>query len=77
MIKDINPYKRELVDTLEVFFKENLNTAETAERMFIHRNTVMFRLNKIKEITGLNAYQYSDAVRLQIALMFWKYEKVN
>jgi len=77
LIKDINPYKRELVDTLEVFFKENLNTAETAERMFIHRNTVMFRLNKIREITGLNAYQYSDAVRLQIALMFWKYEKVN
>ncbi|MGW7919136.1 CdaR family transcriptional regulator [Staphylococcus xylosus] len=56
------------IETLESFFKNDLNIAKTAKYLFIHRNTLLYRLEKCETRTGLNPKKYSDAIKLQIAL---------
>lgn len=75
LITGLTPYKQELLDTLAVYFEENLNTARTAQKKYVHRNTIMFRLNKIKKLTDYDPYQFNHAFRLRIALMFWKIDQ--
>ena len=56
------------IETLKSFFKNDLNIAKTAKYLYIHRNTLLYRLEKCKMRTGLNPKKYSDAIKLQIAL---------
>jgi carbohydrate diacid regulator len=61
--------ERDLQDTLEAFFQCNLNIAQAAEKMFLHRNTFAYRLDKIQQLTGLNPRSFYDAMVLATALI--------
>lgn len=62
-----------VLQTLQAFFECNLNLAQSAEALFIHRNTLIYRLKKIKEETGYDPQAFKDAVALQLAV--WISEK--
>ncbi|RIM14051.1 transcriptional regulator, partial [Staphylococcus cohnii] len=56
------------IDTLKAFFQNDLNITQTSKKLYIHRNTLLYRLEKCEKETGLNPKKYSDAVKLQIAI---------
>ncbi len=55
-------------DTLTSLFKNNLNIQQTSDDMFIHRNTLVYRINKIKQDTGYDPREFKDALTLQMAI---------
>lgn len=57
-----------LIDTLEHFFASNLNLGECAKSMYLHRNSLIYRIKKIKELTGYNPQQLNDVITLQLAV---------
>lgn len=59
----------ELVETAEAFFANHLNPTQTAKQLFIHRNTLIYRLDKIQKITGLDLRHFDDAMSFRLALM--------
>ncbi|WP_153720903.1 CdaR family transcriptional regulator [Sporosarcina cascadiensis] len=63
------PLTKEIEETLQVFLSNNLNLKKTALEMHIHRNTLIYRLDKIKESWGLDPRKFSDALNLQ--MMIW------
>lgn len=65
----------ETLHTIRRFFDNNLNISETARQMFLHRNTLVYRLEKLQKITGLDVRAFEDAMTLQIALMVEAYMK--
>jgi carbohydrate diacid regulator len=64
----------ELRDTLEMFLSSNLSVDITSKQLNIHRNTVTYRLDKIKHLYGLNPRNFDDAVQLKILLLFIKFQ---
>ncbi|MDR0813822.1 MAG: helix-turn-helix domain-containing protein [Oscillospiraceae bacterium] len=64
---------KDTIETVETFFKNNLNLSEASRNMFIHRNTLVYRLNRIRRITGLDLRDFDDAVIFKIAMMVYKY----
>lgn len=58
---------KELIKTAEVFFKHDLNLSETARELYVHRNTLTYRLDRIERITGLNIRNFKDAVTFKTA----------
>jgi len=74
-------FKRESIETLDTetlftiqkFFENNLNVSETSRKLFVHRNTLVYRLEKIKRITGLDLREFDDAIVFKVALMVKKY----
>ena len=67
----------ETLFTIQRFFENNLNVSETSRRLFVHRNTLVYRLEKIKKITGLDLREFDHAIVFKIALMVNKYLKSN
>lgn len=67
----------ELLRTLQSFFHCSCNVTDTAKMMNLHRNTLLYRLQKIEELTGLNPKVFKDAMQLQIALLFIKQNVQN
>lgn len=65
----------ETLNTIRRFFDNNLNVSETARQMFLHRNTLVYRLEKLEKLTGLDVRSFEDAMTLQIALMVGNYRK--
>ena len=63
----------EALSTIDKFFENNLNISETSRKLFIHRNTLVYRLDKIKKQTGLDLRLFSDAIKFKIALMIIQY----
>ena len=59
--------------TIHKFFENNLNVSETARKLFVHRNTLVYRLEKIKKLTGLDLREFDDAITFKVALMVKKY----
>jgi len=59
----------ELHQTVEVFFEENLNMSETARRLYIHRNTLQYRLDKVKQQTGLDVKTFEGAMIVRFILL--------
>ena len=55
------------------FFENNLNVSETSRKLFVHRNTLVYRLEKIKKLTGLDLREFEDAIVFKVALMVKKY----
>ena len=55
-------YDKELLKTVKIYFDNNLNHLETARKLFIHRNTLSYRFDKIEKLTGLDVRKFSDAV---------------
>ena len=65
----------ELTATLEAFLNENCNITATADRMFVHRNTLKYRMNKIQEIAGYDLRKLKDMVKLEMGFMIGRYLK--
>ena len=55
----------------------NLNVSETSRGLFVHRNTLVYRLEKIKKLTGLDLREFDDAIVFKVALMVKKYLSNN
>lgn len=67
----------ETFSTIYSFFENNLNVSETSKKLFIHRNTLVYRLEKIKRLTGLDLKKFEDAIIFKIAIMIKKYLKFS
>ena len=65
----------EILSTVNLFFENNLNISETARKMYVHRNTLVYRLEKLQKITGLDVKVFDDALTFKIALMVAKHMK--
>lgn len=65
----------ETLSTLETFFQYDCSVSETAKRLYIHRNTLLYRLDKIKQETGLDVRAFSDAVLVKLILLLYKVTK--
>lgn len=65
----------ETLSTIDKFFENNLNVSETSRQLFIHRNTLVYRLDKIQKNTNLDLRNFEDAIAFKIALMVVKYMK--
>ena len=69
----IDSLDQETLFTINKFFENNLNVSETSRRLFVHRNTLVYRLEKIKKLTGLDLRQFDHAIVFKVALMVRKY----
>lgn len=58
-----------LLETVEVFFDKNMSLTQTSKQLGIHRNTLLYRLDKIKKVTGLDPRKFNDAMELKVALI--------
>ena len=67
----------ETLTTIEKFFENNLNVSETARKLFVHRNTLVYRLEKIKKLTGLDIRDFDNAIVFKVALMVNSYLAAN
>lgn len=65
----------ETLTTLETFFQMNCNVSETAKRLYVHRNTLIYRLDKVKQETGLDVRNFGDAVLMRLAVLLDKVTK--
>ena len=69
----IESLDRETLMTVHAFFENNLNVSETSRKLFVHRNTLVYRLEKIRKITGLDLREFEHAITFKVALMVKKY----
>lgn len=63
----------EIVSTAYKFFENNLNVSETSRQLFIHRNTLVYRVEKLQKATGLDVRTFDDALTFKIAMMVYDY----
>ncbi len=73
----IDSLDEETLFTIQRFFENNLNVSETSRGLFVHRNTLVYRLEKIKKLTGLDLREFDDAIVFKVALMVKKYLNSN
>jgi len=64
---------RETLMTIQCFFENNLNVSETSRKLFVHRNTLVYRLEKVRKLTGLDLREFEHAITFKVALMVRKY----
>ena len=69
----IESLDQETLFTINKFFENNLNVSETSRKLFVHRNTLVYRLEKIKKLTGLDLRLFDHAIVFKVALMVRKY----
>lgn len=68
-------FDEETLVTINKFFENSLNVSETSRQLYIHRNTLVYRLDKLQKTTGLDIRKFEDAITFKIALMVVKYMK--
>lgn len=68
-------FDEETITTINKFFENSLNVSETARQLFVHRNTLVYRLEKLQKSTGLDIRVFDDALTFKIALMVASYMK--
>ena len=74
----IDSLDQETLFTIQKFFENNLNVSETSRKLFVHRNTLVYRLEKIKKITGLDLREFDHAIVFKVAMMVKQYlDSVN
>ena len=73
--KSPDDFDEETLTTINKFFENSLNVSETSRQLFIHRNTLVYRLDKLQKSTGLDLRVFEDAITFKIALMVVKYMK--
>ena len=73
--KSPDDFDEETLITINKFFENNLNVSETSRQLYIHRNTLVYRLDKLQKSTGLDLRVFEDAITFKIALMVVKYMK--
>ena len=66
-------FDEETLMTINKFFENSLNVSETSRQLYIHRNTLVYRLDKLQKTTGLDLRVFEDAITFKIALMVVKY----
>ena len=71
----MDQFDEETLTTVNKFFENNLNVSETSRQLYIHRNTLVYRLDKLQKSTGLDLRVFEDAITFKIALMVVKYMK--
>ena len=71
----IDALDQETLLTINKFFENNLNVSETSRQLFVHRNTLVYRIEKIQKSTGLDLRSFDDALTFKIALMVVNYMK--
>ncbi|MBQ9610107.1 MAG: helix-turn-helix domain-containing protein [Lachnospiraceae bacterium] len=71
--KSPDEFDEETITTINKFFENNLNVSETSRQLYIHRNTLVYRLDKLQKSTGLDLRVFEDAITFKIALMVAKY----
>lgn len=71
--KSPDDFDEETLTTINKFFENSLNVSETSRQLFIHRNTLVYRLDKLQKATGLDLRVFEDAITFKIALMVVKY----
>ena len=73
--KSPDDFDEETLTTIDKFFENSLNVSETSRQLYIHRNTLVYRLDKLEKSTGLDLRVFEDAITFKIALMVVKYMK--
>ena len=73
--KSPDEFDEETLTTINKFFENSLNVSETSRQLYIHRNTLVYRLDKLQKSTGLDLWVFEDAITFKIALMVVKYMK--
>ncbi len=73
--KSPDEFDEETLTTIGKFFDNSLNVSETSRQLYIHRNTLVYRLDKLQKSTGLDLRVFEDAITFKIALMVVKYMK--
>lgn len=75
IFKELKPdeFDEETLSTIQMFFDNNLNVSETSRQLYIHRNTLVYRLDKLMRATGLDLRNFDDAITFKISLMVQKY----
>ncbi len=73
--KTPDEFDDETLETINKFFENSLNVSETSRQLYIHRNTLVYRLDKLEKSTGLDLRVFEDAITFKIALMVVKYMK--
>ena len=73
--KSPDEFDEEILTTINKFFENSLNVSETSRQLYIHRNTLVYRLDKLQKSTGLDLRVFEDAITFKIALMVVKYMK--
>ncbi|MCQ2427651.1 MAG: helix-turn-helix domain-containing protein [Clostridia bacterium] len=69
----IESLDEDTLETIQCFFENNLNVSETSRKLYVHRNTLVYRIEKIKKITGLDLREFDNAITFKVALMVKKY----
>ena len=69
----MDDFDEETLVTVNKFFENNLNVSETSRQLYIHRNTLVYRLDKLQKMTGLDLRNFDDAIIFKITLMVSKY----
>lgn len=72
---DPGEFDEEIVSTVNKFFENNLNVSETSRQLFVHRNTLVYRIEKLQKSTGLDVRTFDDALTFKIAMMVYNYMK--
>lgn len=72
---DPGDFDEEIVTTVNKFFENNLNVSETSRQLFVHRNTLVYRVEKLQKSTGLDVRTFDDALTFKIAMMVYSYMK--
>ncbi|WP_213526312.1 CdaR family transcriptional regulator [Paenibacillus sp. J31TS4] len=75
VFKEAHSLDGDMIAALETFFAQNCSVSDTAKRLYIHRNTLLYRLDKFKQETGLDVRTFHDAVLVKIALLLYKVTK--
>ncbi len=75
--ESIEVMDNETIYTIQKFFENNLNVSETSRKLFVHRNTLVYRLDKIKKLTGIDLREFDDAITFKVAMMVSKYLKAQ
>ena len=73
--KPLDDFDEETLTTINKFFENSLNVSETSRQLYIHRNTLVYRLDKLQKSTNLDLRVFDDAITFKIALMVVKYMK--
>ena len=73
--KTPDDFDEETIQTINKFFENSLNVSETSRQLFIHRNTLVYRLDKILKLTNLDLREFDDAITFKMAMMVVKYMK--
>ena len=74
----IETLDEDTLETINKFFENNLNVSETSRKLYVHRNTLVYRLEKIKKLTGLDLREFDDAIVFKVAMMVKQYlDSVN